>query len=151
MRLKKIPYDDFHTYISERLNPVLAEQSESVADEILAITKCHPYYTQQLSSQVWELANYESVNDGVVETAVERLSDIHDLDFERLWVGFNKVDRRVLKALCADVVNLSSSELPTSTTYSAVKRLMQKGFVIKEDTYQIEDPFFKRWIVKNQL
>lgn len=151
MRLKKIPYEDFHAYISERLNPVLAEQSESVADEILAITKCHPYYTQQLSSQVWELANYESVNDGVVETAVERLSDIHDLDFERLWVGFNKVDRRVFKTLCSGGEKLSSSGLPTSTTYSAVKRLMQKGFVIKEDTYEIEDPFFKRWITKNQL
>ena len=37
------------------------------------------------------------------------------------------------------------------TTYSAVKRLMQKGFVIKEGTYEIEAPFFKRWIIKNQL
>ena len=77
--------------------------------------------------------------------------DIHDLDFERLWVGFNKVDRQTLKMLCGNNVNLSSSQLPTSTTYSAVKRLMEKGFVIRENTYEIEDPFFKRWIVKNQI
>ena len=151
MRLKKIPYEDFRAYITERLEPVLAEQCESVAGEILAITKCHPYYTQQLSSQVWELAHYEGVKDGVVEMAVERLGDIHDLDFERLWVGFNKMDCRVLKALCGANVTLSSSGLPTSTLYSAVKRLMKKGFVIKEETYEIEDPFFKRWIMKNQL
>ena len=151
MRLKKIPYDDFHVYITERLEPVLAEQSESVANEILEITKCHPYYTQQLSSQVWELAHYEGITDNVVEMAVERLSAIHDLDFERLWVSFNKVDRRILKMLCSSAVNLSLSELPTSTTYSSVKRLMQKGFVIREETYEIEDPFFKKWIIKNQL
>ena len=151
MRLKKIPYEDFHNYITERLEPVITEQSESVADEILALTKCHPYYTQQLSSQVWELAHYEGIKDDIVKTAVERLSDIHDLDFERLWIGFNKMDRRVLKTLCVDGVNLSSSGQPTSTLYSAVKRLMKKGFVIKEETYEIEDPFFKRWIVKNQL
>lgn len=151
MRLKKIPYEDFHTYIRERLEPIIAEQSETVAHEILAVTKCHPYYTQQLSSQVWELAHYEGVKENVVELAAERLRDIHDLDFERLWVGFNKVDRQTLKMLCANNVNLSSSQLPTSTTYSAVKRLMKKGFVIKEDTYEIEDPFFKRWIVKNQI
>lgn len=151
MRLKKIPYDDFHIYITERLKPVITEQSESVASEILALTKCHPYYTQQLSSQVWELAHYEGVKDGIVKVAVERLSNIHDLDFERLWIGFNKMDRRVLKTLSVDGVNLSSSGQPTSTLYSAVKRLMKKGFVIKEETYEIEDPFFKRWIVKNQL
>lgn len=151
MRLKKIPYEDFRAYITERLEPVLDEQSESVASEILAITKCRPYYTQQLSSQVWELAHYEGVSDRAVEKAVERLTDIHDLDFERLWVGFNKVDRRVLKALCVGEESLSFSELPTSTTYSAVKRLMKKGFVIREETYEVEDPFFKRWIVKNQL
>jgi len=28
---------------------------------------------------------------------------------------------------------------------------MKKGFVIRENTYEIEDPFFKRWIVKNQI
>lgn len=151
MRLKKIPYEDFHTYITERLEPVITEQSESVAGEILALTKCHPYYTQQLSSQVWELAHFEGIKDEIVKNAVERLSDIHDLDFERLWVSFNKMDRRVLKALCVDGGKLSSSGQPTSTLYSAVKRLMKKGFVIKEETYEIEDPFFKRWIVKNQL
>ena len=151
MRLNKIPYDDFHAYITERIKSIFAEQCESVAGEILAITKCHPYYTQQLSSQVWELAYSEDNKDNVVEMAVERLSNIHDLDFERLWVGFNKVDRRVLKSLCVNGVKISSSELPTSTLYSAVKRLMQKGFVIREDTYEIEDPFFKRWIMNNQL
>lgn len=151
MRLKKIPYEDFHAYIRERLDSIIAEQSETVAHEILAITKCHPYYTQQLLSQVWELAHYEGVKENVVELATERLRDIHDLDFERLWVGFNKVDRQTLKMLCGNNVNLSSSQMPTSTTYSAVKRLMKKGFVIREDTYEIEDPFFKRWIVKNQI
>ncbi|MBR5638374.1 MAG: hypothetical protein IKW83_01285 [Muribaculaceae bacterium] len=65
MRLKKIPYEDFYAYITERIKPVLAEQCESVAGEILAITKCHPYYTQQLSSQVWELAHYEDNKDNV--------------------------------------------------------------------------------------
>jgi hypothetical protein len=38
--------------------------------------------------------------------------------------------------------------LPTSTTYSSIKKLMKKGFLIKEETYEVEDPFFKQWINK---
>ena len=145
MRLKKIPYDDFHQYIAQRLEPVMDGHSESVAAEVLAITKCHPYYTQQLASQVWELAHYEGIKESVVEKAVERLSNIHDLDFERLWVSFNKMDRRVLKTLCTHGESLSTTELPTSTLYSAVKRLMKKGFVIRENfaiRSNILKPFF---------
>ena len=37
--------------------------------------------------------------------------------------------------------------LPTSTIYSSIKKLMKKGFLIKENGYEIEDPFFKQWII----
>lgn len=79
------------------------------------------------------------------------MSDIHDLDFERLWVGLNKMDRRVMQALCGPSPGLSLLSSPTSTVYSTVNRLMKKGYVIKDRSYEIEDPFFKRWIVKNRL
>jgi len=37
---------------------------------------------------------------------------------------------------------------PASTTFSALKRLVKGGYVIKHAFYEIEDPFFKRWILK---
>lgn len=52
MRLNKIPYEDFKSYIADRLKDV-SEQPTQIADEILAFTNCHPYYTQQLSFAVW--------------------------------------------------------------------------------------------------
>ena len=151
MSLNKIPFDDFYIYINERLSAVLPEQSEGVSNEILSITSCHPYYSQQLASQVWELAKYESIQDNVVEVAVERLTSIHDLDFERLWVKFNRMDKQILQSLCKNANPLQNKRLPTSTTYSAIKRLMKMGYVIRTDKYEIEDPFFKRWIIEKQL
>ncbi len=151
MRLKKIPFDDFHEYISKRLKPVIANDCDNVASEILAITECHPYYTQQLASQVWELAKYEKVKENIVKAAVERLINIHDLDFERLWIGFSKMDRKLLQLLCKEHKNFSSQQIPASTLYSAASRLTKKGYLIKDETYDIEDPFFKRWIIENQL
>ena len=123
MRLAKIPYEDFKQYVAERLN-------EELAEEILAFTDCHPYYTQQIAAQV--------------------LVTLHDLDFERLWLNFNKSDRRVLQELSKSVGNnpLSDRSFPTSTTFSILKKLMRQGYVIKTDRYEIEDPFFRRWVME---
>jgi hypothetical protein len=36
----------------------------------------------------------------------------------------------------------------TSTLYSGLKRLIQQGFVLKnQNFYDLDDPFFKRWIL----
>ncbi len=44
----------------------------------------------------------------------------------------------------------STRSLPTSTIYSSVKRLMQMGYIIKINEYEIEDPFFRNWLIKKQ-
>ena len=38
--------------------------------------------------------------------------------------------------------------MATSTTFSAIKRLMKAGYVIRVEDYETEDPFFKTWIIK---
>ncbi len=151
MRLKKIPYDDFAEYVVKRLQPILGGRSEKVTCEILSVTNCHPYYTQQLSSVVWELARYENETDDVVDLAIDRLLLEHDLDFERLWTAFNKMDRRVLLALCKNENPMLNRTSPPSTTYSAIKRLVRNGYIIHSTEYVIEDPLFKCWIERNQL
>lgn len=150
MRLRKIPFNDFQQYIVERLKPVFTAESETVGKEILAVTNCHPYYTQQLASQVWELANYEDVHDNVVEIAMKRLTSVHDLDFERLWIGFNRMDKRIMISLCNQQNPLQNRQLPASTVFSAIKRLMKTGYVIRAENYEVEDPFFRRWIAERQ-
>lgn len=151
MRLDRIPYEDFSEYLSIRLQPVLPNMEQAVSEEILTLTNCHPYYTQQLASQVWELANYEDIREDVVRIAVERLTNIHDLDFERLWIGFNQMDKRVMLSLCEGNNPLQNRKFPTSTTFSTIKRLMKMGYVIKLENYEVEDPFFRQWIINKQL
>ena len=124
--------------------------NEELAEEILAFTDCHPYYTQQIAAQVWDLVNYEHEETDLIPKAIERLVTLHDLDFERLWLNFNKSDRRVLQELSKSVGTnpLSDRSFPTSTTFSILKKLMRQGYVIKTDRYEIEDPFFKRWVME---
>ena len=151
MHLNKIPYQDFFDYLHERLSLVLSNESEAVSKEILALTNCHPYYTQQLASQVWELAKYEDIREDVVNEAVKRITDNHDLDFERLWVKFNRMDKQILQILCRGGNPLQNRDMATSTAFSAIKRLMKMGYVIRSEKYEVEDPFFKHWIIDKQL
>lgn len=40
--------------------------------------------------------------------------------------------------------------LPTSTSYSSMKKLMKEEYVIRTESYEIGDPFFRTWIKKQQ-
>lgn len=144
MHLKRIPETDFRAYIAERL-PNYVDNSPMV-DAILAFTNCHPYYTQQLSAQVWELMAYPRITENVVEIAISKLVQEHDLDYERLWNAQNRTDRGILRQLAFGQNPMTSRTEPSSTTYSGLKRMLKAGLLINESGYTIEDPFFTRWL-----
>lgn len=147
MHLSKIPYEDFRTYVAERL-PLKEASQNSVVDDILSFTGLHPYYTQQLSAQVWEMLTYDKLLDNVVSEAVNAIIQAHDLDFERLWLSFNRTDRFIMQSLSNQKNPMQNRQMATSTTFSAIKRLMKAGYVIRTEDYEVEDPFFKTWILK---
>ena len=147
MHLSKIPYEDFRTYVAERL-PLKEASQNSVVDDILSFTGLHPYYTQQLSAQVWEMITYDKLFDNVVSEAVNAIIQAHDLDFERLWLSFNRTDRFIMQSLSSNKNPMQNRQMATSTTFSAIKRLMKAGYVIRTEDYEVEDPFFKTWILK---
>lgn len=145
MRLNKIPREDFHAYISSKL-------PHNIANDILDFTKCHPYYTQQLAYHVWDIINYEGVTENILHETINRIITLHDLDYERLWLSFKKQERRVMMTVANGNGHslMKDHSVPTSTTFSTIKKLMQNGFLVKDSTYEIEDPFFSHWIVKMQ-
>lgn len=149
MRLKKIPFEDFHSYITERIQPIVSSNANRIAEEILAFTQCHPYYTQQLASMAWEIALYKKTSvDTLIDNAVNQITETHDLNFERIWMSLNNTDKRIIRMLSKGEKPYEQKSLPTSTTYSSIKKLMKKGFLIKENGYEVEDPFFKQWIIR---
>lgn len=147
MHLNKIPYDDFKEYVSSRLPLKEQEKLNDIVEEILTFTGLHPYYTQQLSAQVWDMMSYEAMVDGVVAEAISNIVRTHDLDFERLWLNFNRTDRSIMMNLSKGINPLQNRQVATSTSFSGIKRLMKNGYVIRVTDYEIEDPFFKEWII----
>lgn len=156
MHLQKIPREDFYNYISKRLperQDMTAEQRDAYMDTtvnaILDFTRCHPYYTQQLSSAVYVLMQYSDIFENVVELAISQQVTEHNLDFERLWLNLNMTDRKLMAVLAKQGQSVVDANLRTSTAYSALQRLVKKGYVIKTETFEVEDPFFCQWILTN--
>jgi len=148
MRLGKLPREDFHRYLSERLVSVFGDKCHAIADQILDYTDCHPYYSQQLAANVWQLKALQPHSEVAVVDAVNHIVLSHGLDYERLWMNFNRTNRWILQRL-AQGKPLQSGDYRTSTIYSALKRLQGDGYVIYSDHYEMEDPFFREWICQN--
>ena len=147
MRLGKLPREDFHQYLSERLKPRFTDKSDELADHILDYTGCHPYYTQQLAANVWNISVLQPEQVDVLESAIDHIVISHGLDYERLWMNFKRTNKWILQSLAMNRT-LQTNEYPTSTIYSALKRMQKEGYVIYSDRYEIEDPFFKEWIIR---
>ena len=147
MRLGKLPYEDFHRYLSERLASCFPEHCDELSDKILDYTGCHPYYSQQLAANVWQVGVLRPESSQPFYDAIQQIVTTHGLDYERLWTSFNRTNKWLLQRL-ATGASLQTGDYPTSTLYSALKRLQKEGHVIYADSYELEDPFFKEWILK---
>ena len=154
MILGKIDKDKFTLFLKEKFDDITGKGKE-LSQEILGITDSHPYYTQQLASTVWELLVRSGFSTDIVETAANEIVKSHDNDYERLWNNFNRTDMMVLNGMSASDISPLSDEFSrvfgtgaTSTVFSTLQRLTHKGIILKEGSvYNIDDPFFKRWIV----
>ncbi len=156
--LGKIPHDDFTSYLEKGFKSLGINDCKQLCFDILDITKCHPYYTQQLASNIWDTYNKELPVNTILENAISYLVRIHDMDYERLWQAQNQTDRKVLIALSqGEKMILRNSFLQQygisalSTVFSSLKRLMKHGYIIKtESGYELDDPFFSHWIDKKR-
>ncbi|HED38194.1 MAG TPA: ATP-binding protein [Ignavibacteria bacterium] len=151
--LDKIPYKEFFNYLSTGFNG-RCDENEKISEAVLNFTGAHPYYTQQLAFTIWEDCNDDLPVDKQMEESVVTLINIHDVDYERLWQNLNQTDRKIIIVLAMQQQNILSENIlrkyglpAASTVYSSLKRLMQQGYVIKSATgYELDDPFFARWI-----
>lgn len=148
MRLGKLPHHEFFLYLSERLKECFPDTCDSLSNRILEYTECHPYYSQQLAASIWQIGVLQPNTVDPMKAAINHIVTTHSLDYERLWMNFKRTNKWIMQRLSSGKP-LQSGEYRTSTIYSALKRLQKDGYVIYSDHYEMEDPFFREWIVTN--
>lgn len=147
MRLNKLPRAEFEEYLSTRFEPVFKDQGQYLANQVLDFTDCHPYYSQQLASHMWQIGVLRPEEQDVLNAAIEQIVLMHGLDYERIWMNFKRTSKWLLLRLAKNST-IQTGEYRTSTLYSSLKRLQQAGYIIYTDRYEIEDPFFREWLKK---
>ena len=159
--LGKIKSEKFKGFIRSRFKSVNMAIDEHLIDKILKITVCHPYYTQQLCHEIFNVClskgKVHTITLKDIEAAKDRCISAQSYAYSTIWDGLAGKQKDLILALTlnpeANIYSqefLSKHELRTpATVQTAVKALEKKGLLERTNgAYSISDVFFVEWIKK---
>ncbi len=157
VELGPIPADAFATFVAERFASTGKQAPLAVVDAVLAVTRGHPYGTQELCYALWEeTPPGETATSGGLEAALAHVLRSENAYFTHVWDGASRAQRLVLQALAADPPVSATSEeyrrrhaLPApSSVQRALDALVDDELVARErpGAYRIAEPFLAEWV-----
>jgi uncharacterized protein len=160
MELGPIPAAEFGQFIRRRFDSTRKRIDDRMIAEVLAVTGCHPYGTQELCYALWEETE-ATVTDDALARAVDRVLRAENAHFTYVWDTIPRTQRLVLQALAIEpAARLLSEEyrarhgLPAaSSVQRAVGELVAAELVARSGrgAYAIAEPFLAQWIRANAV
>jgi hypothetical protein len=159
MELGVIAPADFATFISGRFESTGRRVDAAAVDGVLAITRGHPYATQELCYALWEeTGSRGKAGSAELDAALARVLRAENAHFTLIWDQASRVQRAVLQALAAEPLVSATSEdfrsrhgLPGgSSVQRALDALIEDELVLREGpgAYRIAEPFLAEWILR---
>jgi len=156
MELGYISAGDFKPFIVEKFHRTGGSIAEEVVDRILEYTQGHPYFTQQLCHELWNLSR-EVGDPSEVERAVDLIVAHHSVEYEQIWDMLRSSSQRnLLRGLSlepgANIYSRGFIERYGLGTASHVKKayeaLKEKGIIeeVAGGRGKISDIFFAEWV-----
>ncbi len=157
MNLKKIPEEKFKKFIIGRFKKKGIE-TNGLEDDIIKRVDNHPYYTQQLCHEICNLNSGREIRKKDINKAIGEIIVEHNADYMRWWKQADNTEKRLLIGITEGDKKYTSGNFlrkyginSPSTSSSAFKRLVEKGFVVDlNGEIKIEDPFWEIWIRENR-
>ena len=157
MFLKKIPTEEWITFICRKYKDTGKVITEKQAERICKVTENLSSYVQHLSWIVWYKANPVTTNE-MIDLSIDELLEQNKVFFQREIEGLTELQLNLLKAVANGVdTGFSKKEiikkyrLESSANVQGVKKAMIKKDLIDVDGSVItfNDPIFKLWIKRN--
>lgn len=146
--------EKFDEFITEKFVATGFKIEETAIIKVLGVTDGHPYYTQQLCHELWNLClpkREVDLND--VYAAVEKVFMLNSGEYIEIWGALTGLQRAVLLAIARDGGQAYSSEFiekhdlgSPQNVQKALKALEKKELVGKNERWDITDVFFKEWL-----
>jgi uncharacterized protein len=157
--LGKILPEEFASFIAERFRSTGMEIDDATVAKILEISESHPYYTQQLCHELWNISHDSGkIRDSDIDGAIKQVISNQNYAYSSLWDSLRKTQRSMLAALAVsrndrriyskdflDAHDLASA----SSVQRAISALEEKGIVDRQNGgVVISDVFLKRWLLQ---
>lgn len=159
MEIGLIEHDAFRPYIEGQFAKTDRGLASRVVDSVLAITRGHPYATQELCYFLWDLVPEGfSATAGDLDDALLAVLHSEHAHFSRIWDKAARGHRLVLQALAAEPGEPISEEYrrrhnlpPDATVRKALRTLAADELVARTaGGYAIAEPFLAEWILRNE-
>ena len=155
LTLPKIDKKDYSEFISKKFNNAKRSISEEAISHILNLTRTHTYYVQYICNRLFESRNRNITKEDVDKTLLDVLYENEDYYFT--YRNLLTVQQfSLIKAIGKEdgVAQPSSKDFiwkyglgTTSTINSAIKSLLSKDLIFKEEEkYLVYDVFFGLWL-----
>ena len=129
-----------------------------LADKIVSICECHPYYLQYLCHIIWEKEiDRDTVKENTVSESLDLLLSRESPTYEATWNLLTTKQKQVLLALAkaASDEKLFSADFlekhnlgSASSLQRTLRSLIEKDLIDKEgESYTVIDVFFKKWLI----
>lgn len=156
IELDVIEPDQWRAYVGQAFSRSGRTLSRDEIARVTGITGGHPYYTQMLCAELWDLTPaHRRVAPDAVDRALARAIERETHAFVEVWDSLKAVERRLLTAVAQDPgVRIFSSAFIAghslglaATIQRAVANLVKKGILSKsKEGYRVADPLLARWI-----
>jgi hypothetical protein len=159
--LGKIPRERFKTFIHSRFKSVNMRIEPNLIDEILEITACHPYYTQQLCHEIFNTCFSERkrplIRSQDITLAKDKCVLAQSYAYSTIWDGLATKQKALVLGLCKEPgANIYSQDFlaryslgSPATIQTAAKALEKKGILDRETgSHLVSDVFFIEWVKK---
>lgn len=159
--LGKIPQERFKAFICARFKSVDMNIEPNLIDEILKLTGSHPYYTQQLCHEIFNVCFSKEKRSIITSQDITLAKDkcilAQSYAYATIWDGLAAKQRDLVLALCKEPnASMYSQDFldkyslgAAATVQTAVKALEKKGILDRENgSYFVSDVFFIEWLKK---
>lgn len=157
MFLKKIPTEEWVSYICRKFEETGKNISKKQAERICEVTENLSSYVQHLSWIIWYKAS-KNVTDEMLDLSIDELMEQNKVFFQREIENLTGFQMNFLIAVANGINNgfskkeiINRYRLESSANVQGVKRsLIKKDLIdIDENIVSFNDPIFKLWIKNN--
>jgi hypothetical protein len=158
MDLDVIEPELFAAFVAERFAQTDRGLGAGIAERLVAVTKGHPYGTQELAYALWELVPEGfSASSSDFEEALDAVVRSENAHFTLAWTGASRTQRLVLQALAVEPGRVYGGDyrlrhdLPAaSSVQRAVEQLVADELVERrpDGGFELAEPFLREWILR---